>query len=117
MNACPSTELNRNLFNACQDINELNEQLNYEREKTAGLKARRQEQQLEARQKLKAEFLKRQLAQLRATKAKQNSWWHSDIVEALVCKGLTAHLRLAKDQLSPYELTTSIAVRSQAYDV
>ena len=72
MNACPSTAFNENLFVAWQDINELNEQLNYEREKTAGLKARRQEQQLDARQKLKAVFLKKQLAQLRATKAKKN---------------------------------------------
>lgn len=54
-----------------QDINELNEQLNYERERAAAAKARRQEQQAEARQKLKADFLKKQLAQLRASKPKQ----------------------------------------------
>ena len=58
-------------FGDWQDIYELNEQLNYDREKAAGLKARRQEQQAEARQKLKTEFLKKQLAQLKAAKVKR----------------------------------------------
>jgi len=51
-----------------QDINELNEQLNYERERAADAKARRAEQQREARDKLKAQFLKQQLQKLKVAK-------------------------------------------------
>jgi len=51
-----------------QDINELNEQLNYDRERAADAKARRAEQQKEARDKLKAQFLKQQLEKLKAAK-------------------------------------------------
>ena len=51
-----------------QDINELNEQLNYERERAADAKARRAEQQKEVRDRLKAQFLKQQLEKLKAAK-------------------------------------------------
>ena len=51
-----------------QDIAELNEQLNYERERAADAKARRAEQQKETHDRLKAQFLKQQLQKLKAAK-------------------------------------------------
>ena len=58
-------------WNQMQDINELNEQLNYERERAADAKARRAEQQKEARDRLKAQFLKQQLEKLKAAKQRK----------------------------------------------
>ena len=54
-----------------QDIAELNEQLNYERERAADAKARRAERQKEAHDKLKAQFLKQQLQKLKAAKQRE----------------------------------------------